>query len=174
LIGSPSVCGSVSKVAVKIPLENAVASHKVQPDQTAVEFEIPARGPYERKAHPAVKQRLWNLGLQDRDVLDSLGQDQAKAIEAQIHIARRQMIAQIKPYKIPRRIFGWGFCLWLLLAVASDKDRAQFAIGMMTLFFLLWAAFYMAAQSKLRSMGIGSSVTYAQGRAVYMLGKRLR
>lgn len=151
-------------------LQQAVAAHQPGADQVTVEFTIPPRGPYERAAHPAVKNRLWKLGLQDRTVLDALGVDQAKAVEDQIRAAQRRTVAGIVPYKWPRRIVGW-FAIGALLV--SIFTQAIVPAVLMIGASLLWALLYARAQARLRAMGLGSTVSYAEGRAVFSLSRRL-
>lgn len=40
-------------------------------------FDIPEKEPYEGKATQKQKQKLWELGIQDRDIIDNLGKKQA-------------------------------------------------------------------------------------------------
>ena len=156
------------------PLKSALRQHRVGSDQIEAEFTLPPRGPYEKPATDAQKNQLWKLGLQDRAVLDALGQDQADAVHGQIIALQQAEVAKIKPYKWPRRIFGWGALIAMIASMAAERGGADGLIVLFIFSALIWALLYMMAQRRLRELGLGGApASAAQARAVGSLARRL-
>jgi DNA-directed RNA polymerase subunit RPC12/RpoP len=72
-------CGAKVKV-----LDDDRKENKINIELT---FRIPEKEPYEGKATQKQKQKLWNLGFKDQNVIDNLGKKQASAMIDQMYDA---------------------------------------------------------------------------------------
>ncbi len=106
-----------------------------------IELEIPEKNPYELNATKSQKNKLWNIGCKDQELLDSLGRDQAEKLINDIY-EKHSKAEKLKQAKIKVAACLIAFALGIIgmiISAAYDSSASVYillVVSMAGLFLL--------------------------------------